>query len=114
MNRDDQARAKRLNAALGSPTIGPPAPPPRQIKPRDVVLEHLEQLRARRLRALPVATRHDERQARAGVLDARLVRARARKERAGVVGAALQGAVQEAATDPEAYAAVRARRGEER
>ena len=63
------------------------------------------------MRALPVATRHDERQARAGVLDARLVRSRARKERAGVVGAALQDAVQEAATDPEAYASVRARRG---
>jgi hypothetical protein len=66
------------------------------------------------LRALPVATRHDERQARAGVLDARLVtlvRSRAWKERAGVVGAVLQDAVQQTATDPEAYATVLARRG---
>ena len=41
---DDQARAKRLHAAFGGPTIGLTAPPPRQIKSRDVVLEQLEQL----------------------------------------------------------------------
>ena len=44
MNRDDQARAKCLDAAFSSRTIGLTAPPPRQIEPRDVVLEQLEQL----------------------------------------------------------------------
>ena len=46
-NRDDQARAKRLDAAFSSPTIGPTAPPPHQIKSCDVVLEQVEQLCAR-------------------------------------------------------------------
>ena len=43
-DRNDQAHAKRLNTAFSSPTIGPTAPPHRQIKSRDVVLEQLEQL----------------------------------------------------------------------
>ena len=99
MDCDDQARAKRLDAAFSSP-IGPIAPPPRQIKPRDVVLEQLSSFARAAGCNMP---------RRAS--DARLVRSRAWKEPAGVIGAVLQGTVQQTATDPKAYATVRARRG---
>ena len=74
------------------------------------MLEQLEQLRTRSFRPLPTATRYDEGQACTGVLEvpfvivARTSRPR-RKEGARVVRDGLGQAVEETATDSEAYAA---------
>jgi len=58
--RDDQVRAKSRHALGAARNSGP--------QPRHVTLEQLEQLGAGGLSPLPIATRHDERRARAGVL----------------------------------------------
>ena len=66
MYLDDEVRTEYLYAfrdAGGSP------------QSRHIALKQREQLCARGLCALPTATRHDERQACAGVLEAWLVRA---------------------------------------
>ena len=68
MDRNDEARAKSRDAlcavAAGSASSR---------RARHVMLEQLEQLRARSFRPLPTATGHDEGQARAGVLEAPFV-----------------------------------------
>jgi len=104
VDRDDEARAKSRDALCALATGSASSH-----RPGHVMLEQLEQLRARSFRPLPTATGHDEGQARAGVLEAPFVivigitRPPGEKG-ARVVRADLRQAVEETATDPETYA----------
>ena len=109
MNGDDKVSAKSLHTPFCATTFRLTLPP--QIK-RHVILEQLEQLRARGLRPVSIATSHDEGQARAGVLDARFVCCRRWKKRVGIVWVVLQNGVQEATTDPKADPTAREGNGE--
>ena len=105
VDRDDEARAKSCEPLCAVAAGGASSH-----RARRVMLEQLEQLRARSFRPLPTATGHDEGQARAGVLEAPFVivvgiTRPPGKKGARVVRADLRQAVEETATDPETYAA---------
>ena len=104
MNRENEVGTEGCHA-LG--TTGSP------LQSCHVILKQLKQLFARGLRPLPIATGHDEGQAQAGILKARLVRARTRKKRTRIVWAGLCEAVEETATSPEAHATVHTERSRE-